>query len=97
MGNPFLEPSKDLLVLDSRDIADPGVAQTVRTVEKIGKQQYETFVKERLDKRTMPLSEPITRNKLILFSIRHKIRSVVVLRKCYQITSRNAICSSFNI
>jgi hypothetical protein len=55
-------------VLDSRDIADPGVAQTVRTVEKIGKQQYEKFVKDRLDKRTTPLSEPITINKLTLFS-----------------------------
>ncbi|KAK3745598.1 hypothetical protein QZH41_005838 [Actinostola sp. cb2023] len=58
MGNPlFLEPSKVLLVLDSRDIADPGVTQTVRTVEKIGKQQYEEFVKERLDKRSTPLMQ----------------------------------------
>ena len=68
MGNPFLETSKYFLVLDSRDIAEPGVVETVRTIEKTGKLQYEQFVKERLDKRTTPLSEPISRNKLALFS-----------------------------
>lgn len=31
MGNPFEEDSLDLLVLDTRDIADPAVIETVRT------------------------------------------------------------------
>jgi len=30
MGNPFTENSSDLLALDSRDIADPAVIDTVR-------------------------------------------------------------------
>ena len=29
MGNPFLEQSEDLLVLDTKDILDPSVAETV--------------------------------------------------------------------
>ncbi|GFO12520.1 hypothetical protein PoB_003902500 [Plakobranchus ocellatus] len=33
MGNPFMEESEDLLVLDSRDIADPAIVQTVRSRE----------------------------------------------------------------
>ncbi|VDI46156.1 Hypothetical predicted protein, partial [Mytilus galloprovincialis] len=30
MGNPFMEQSDDLLILDTRDIVDPRVAETVR-------------------------------------------------------------------
>ena len=32
MGNPFTENSCDLLALDSRDIADPAVIDTVRQI-----------------------------------------------------------------
>jgi len=42
MGNLFLEQSEDLLVLDTRDIMYSSVADTVRTVEEIGKQQYQS-------------------------------------------------------
>ena len=37
MEIPFLEKSDDLLVLDTRDIADPKVVQTVRNIEQIGR------------------------------------------------------------
>ena len=36
MGNPFLEESQDLLVLDSKDIMDKSVAQTKEKVETLG-------------------------------------------------------------
>lgn len=49
MGNPFLEESQDLLVLDSRDIMNSSVADTVRKVESLGAQQYKSFVEERLE------------------------------------------------
>lgn len=68
MGNPFLEQSEDLLVLDTRDIMDSSVSETVRSIEKMGLQQYKSFVSERLDKRTTSLYEPIKRNNLPLFS-----------------------------
>ena len=68
MGNPFLEESKDLLRVDTRDIVDSAVASAIYQAEEIGKKQYQTFVTERLLERSKPLSEPITRNKLSLFS-----------------------------
>ena len=40
MGNPFTEDSNDLLVLDSRNIADATVADTVQQIEQIGLEQY---------------------------------------------------------
>jgi len=34
IGNPFTEDSSDLVALDSRDIADPALIDTVRQIEK---------------------------------------------------------------
>lgn len=56
MGNLFLEESQDLLVLDSKDIMDSSVADTVRKVESLGAQQYKIFVEERLEQRTKPVT-----------------------------------------
>ena len=68
MGNPFKEASQDLLVLNSRDIIDPSIVATVRSIQKLGQQQYDQFVVERLEKGTASLYDPIKRNKLSLFS-----------------------------
>ena len=70
MGNPFTEQTHDLMVLNTRDIVDPSIAETVQQIEDAGKQQYNRFVIDRLDNRTTPLSEPIKRNKFPLFSCR---------------------------
>ncbi|KAG0710519.1 hypothetical protein GWK47_022642 [Chionoecetes opilio] len=42
VGNPFAEYSSDLLVLNSRDVVNTAVADTVRQMEKLGLEQYET-------------------------------------------------------
>ena len=68
MGNPSQEQSEDLLVLDTRDIMDSSVTESVRQVEAIGKAHYQAFVTERLEKRTTSLFDPIKRKKLPLFS-----------------------------
>ena len=68
MGNPFKEASQDLLVLNSRDIIDPSVVATVRSIQKLGQEQCDKFVVERLEKGTASLYDPIKRNKLSLFS-----------------------------
>jgi hypothetical protein len=48
MGNPFLEESGEesgnLLVLDSRNVADPAIADSVRKFRKIVQDQYEVFM-----------------------------------------------------
>ena len=68
MGNPFTEDSGDLLVLDTRDIADPAVVETVRMIEKKGQEQYDKYMTERITQRTTPVSDPISRNQMALFS-----------------------------
>ena len=48
-----MEESDDL-VLDSRDIADPAIVQTVRTIEKTGQDQYDNYMTERVVERPRP-------------------------------------------
>ena len=68
MGDPFKESSEDLLVFDTCDILDPSVAVTIKNSVKNGKQQYETFVEERLEKMCKSILDPIKSNKNYLFS-----------------------------
>lgn len=68
MGNPFLEETKDLLKLDTRDIVDPAVVSSICSAEKKGLEQYQSFVAERFQEQSKPISEPIKKNKLLLFS-----------------------------
>ena len=69
MGNPFVEEGKDLLRLDTRDIIDPAVAHYLGQVEEIGQKQYEVFMTNRLIEQSVPLSEPIKKNKLLICSV----------------------------
>ena len=66
-GNPFEEDSKDLLVLDTKDIMGDGVVKTVQNVMNIGQKQYDTFVKERFQDRTKSVTETTKKNRLPLF------------------------------
>ena len=62
MGNPFLEESNDLLVLDTKYIME-SVAGTVRKVEISGQEQYSKLVDERLSKCVKPVSDTLPKNK----------------------------------
>ena len=66
MGNPFAENSNDLLVLDNIDLADSAVIDAVRNTEALGQDQYD--VNGRLVDQTKPITDPIKRNSLPLFS-----------------------------
>ena len=78
----------------SRDKADPKVAQTVRNVEQIGKSKYQEYVKNRLEKKSKPLADPIKQNKLYLLS-RQELRSDSKDKK--QISSLKQNCSLFSL
>jgi len=67
MGNPFIEDSPDLLVLDTRDIVDQRVVDAIRKVQQVGKDKFASLVNDRIDKRDKSLFEPICHNKLPLF------------------------------
>lgn len=70
LGNPFTDQTVDLFVLDTRDVMDTKVIETVRAVGQLGKEQYQQFVAKRLQERTTPLFDTIQKNKLPLFNRR---------------------------
>ena len=90
MGNPFSENSSDL---DSRDIADAAPADTLDQIEKLGLDQYETYVSERLVNQMVPITDPIKRNNLHLFS-RPSVRQKS--SKELQLSSLKNNCSLFS-
>ena len=93
MGNPFCEDSSDLLVLDSHDIADVSISETIRKIEKLGLEQYEQYVEERLHSHTLSIAEPIKKNSLHLFS-RPPVRQKSA--KQLQVSSLKSDCSLFS-
>ena len=48
LGNLFEEESTDLLILDSKEIADHAAVEMVKNIQRIGQEKFQTFVKERL-------------------------------------------------
>ena len=72
LGNPLEEDSQDLLVLDTKEIADPAVIETVRNAKQIGQDQFEAFSKECIVDRTKSIEEAIHRNKLPLFATKRE-------------------------
>ena len=66
LENPFEEESMDLISLVSKAIADPAMKATLNKIESVGKDQYESFVKERITERSKPIDDSIPRNKLPL-------------------------------
>ena len=67
-GNPFEEESQDLIVLDTKEIADAAVVETVCNAKKIGQDQFDAITKDCIKDRTKSLDDIIHRNKLPLFS-----------------------------
>ena len=78
----------------SLDKADPKVAQTVRNVVQIEKSKYQEYVKNRLEKKTKPLADPIKQNKLYLSS-RQELR--IDTKDKQQISSLKQNCSLFSL
>ena len=65
-GNLFKEETSDLLVLDTRDIVDSKISQSIHSMEKIGRLQHNEFTEERLLQATKSVVAPITRNNFPL-------------------------------
>lgn len=65
-GNHFEEEGKDLIVLDSKVVAEEGGVSRMQQIEDLGVKQCDTctFISDRLMQRTKPLDDPISRHKL---------------------------------
>ena len=92
-GNPFQEESQDLFVLDSKVVADVSSATRRQKIESIGREQYKKFVADCLDKRNVPLNEPISKNKLDFFST---VAEKKLSRKDKHFSSIKKDCSLFS-
>ena len=68
MGNPFLHDNAELVVLDTRDVLDESVVTTVRSVEKLGVDQYKIYHGSVITDRNISIHEAIKKNSLPLFS-----------------------------
>ena len=90
LGNPFKEDSGDLLALDTKDIIPAEVVESVQNIKKIGQSQYKAFVSERMVERTKPITHPIKRNKLPLFS---RPTTKTVSKKQAQVSALKDDCS----
>ena len=67
MSNPFQDDGPELLALDTRNIIDDSVINTVRTIEAVGKDQYETYKKSVITDMTQSIHSTIKKNALPLF------------------------------
>ena len=67
LGNPFCDDRKDLMVIDSRP-GRPSPYKHCSQIQKLGEEQQDSYVQERLIKQTKPITNPIKRNNLPLFS-----------------------------
>jgi len=92
MGNPFLKNTQDLLVLDTRNIMETPVAETVRKIESLGEKQYTKFVEERLELCTKPVTDTLPKNKSPLFS---RSQTKMQLKQQMQLAAVKSDCSLF--
>ncbi|KAJ8046459.1 hypothetical protein HOLleu_05133 [Holothuria leucospilota] len=66
MGNPFQEDSRDLMSLDTKDIAHPSAAKLISTHYEKGKARFEEFMKG-LEEKVSIFYEPIKKNRIDFF------------------------------
>ena len=90
MGNPFQEESADLLVLDTKNIADPALAKMVGTHHQRGKEQFKSFTEGRQNEGKCPFYLPIKKNKVSFFKQEQAASSSKekVLKDDYKLFSR---------
>ena len=90
MGNPFQEETADLLVLDTKTIADQTLTGLVATHQERGKQQFVSFVADVGGDDTCSFYQPIKKNKVTLFKhekVASSSREQVIKEEC-QLFSR---------
>lgn len=67
MSNLFVGDGSELLALNTRYVIEESVANTVHTIEEVGKAQYDSYSKAIITEPTKSIRDPIKRNTLPLF------------------------------
>jgi len=68
--NPFKETGPELVTLDTGEVMDPMIANSLKQAHDIGKAMFAKFVQDRIETCSKPLSDVIPRAKLYTFSNR---------------------------
>lgn len=92
IGNPFKEDSKDLVVLDTKEVMSAQALENLNSVKSRGEYQYEKFVDERIERRTTPVSDIISKNNLSVF---HKVTPNRPSRTSHQIKTLKSSCELY--
>ena len=91
MGNPFKDQCPELLIMHTRQCADESVVSTIRTIESIGKEQYETYKSQVVEQQNSSIHTSIKKNSLPLM----KSQKPKVKKKTQQIASLQKDASLF--
>ena len=76
LGNPFSDDSDELIALETRNVMDATVVNTIRTVESLGQEQYQRYRQAVIIDHTQSIHDPIKKNSLPLFrSPQKKLKS----------------------
>ena len=62
-----MDTSGDLLVLDTREVADAAVVDSFQKMKSLGEEQRDKFFQERIINHKVPLNGTLAKNNLILF------------------------------
>ena len=73
---PFMETSSDLVTLDTGEVVDPLIAQSMYGCEEKEETLCRQFIEERLEKCVKPISDTIPRTGLYAFSNRSPVDKV---------------------
>ena len=92
-GNPFLEQSQDLLVLDTRNVMPENAINTVNNIENIGMNLFRQYFEHRLTSRNKSLFDPISKNKLPIFS---RATTKIISKDNSEVVSLKKNCQLFS-
>lgn len=67
LGNPFLDDFPELIKLDTRDCVDDSVAETIRSLQEVGREKYSEYREKVIVDRKKSIHDTITKNNLPLF------------------------------
>ena len=93
MGNPFIDDCPELLALDSRNCAADSVVTTVQTIQSVGNTQYQKYVSDVINTRSVSIHQPIKRNSLPLLK---RQSSKVTTKNSQKMASLRSDCDLFS-
>ena len=59
LGNPFSDNSDELIALETRNVMDATVVNTIRTLESLGQEQYQRYRQAVIIDQTQSIHDPI--------------------------------------